>query len=380
VISRAISLIARDIKNPVLATAMDTSSHSAAKQPARRLRMIDIAKAAGVSRAAVSHVLNGGRGTSIRLSEETAARIRRVADELRFHPSHAARQLAGKRSGLIGVLAKTWLQTEASALAWSSRVASSRQLKVLAWEMADENEANWHPEALDRFVDECLAWNIEGLVFVAFKYDALWPQVAKALARLPRVVSVVGDPGVRGGYTVLTDAADGVRQCVEHLHRQGRRKIVQLLENCDAQIDRQRHDAFLAANREFYGSVRKDQVHLARERCGRQEYDKLLPVCREIVVERKADAVLLDSDFDAPAFMRACAKLGCRVPDDVALVGWGNEAIGWGVLPLLTTVDFNFHEIIEKALDLLGDLVERPAARRPRSIVVKPKLIVQETA
>ena len=86
------------------------ASHRAAtagKQPART-RMINIARAAGVSRAAVSCVLTGGKTGNVRLSDETAARIRQIAQELRFHPNHVAQQLAGKRSGIIGALAQTW--------------------------------------------------------------------------------------------------------------------------------------------------------------------------------------------------------------------------------------------------------------------------------
>ena len=340
-----------------------------------RVRMSDIARLVGVSRPVVSRVLTGAGLGHVRVSAKTAAKIRREAKRLNFHPNHAARQLAGKRSGVVGTLAKTWFrQTESRLLGWLNQLASCRGFKILAWQM------DAHPNALEESVDECLAWDIEGLIFMAFKYDTVWPEVAKALVRLPRVVSILGNPGIPGGYAVEVDAADGVRQSVERLHRQGRRKIVQVLEGLDAQIDRQRHDAFLAAHREFYGEVRKDQVCFATRGWAVDDYDKHLELCKELVRDRKADAVLLESDFCAPGMVRGFTRLGCRIPDDVALVGWGNEALGWGVIPPLTTVDFNFSEIVGKALDLLNDLIEKPGAEHPRSVLVKPNLIVRETA
>ena len=226
---------------------------------ASRVRMIDIAREAGVSQPTVSYVLNGGKMCS-RISGETANKIRRIAKRLKFHPNHAARQLAGKRSGIIGVLAKTFWDTEQRTMGWLNQLASTQNLKMLAWQM------DAHPEALEAFVDECIGWNVDGLVYIAFKYDSVWPLVAKALTRLPRVVSVLGDPGIPGGYAVDFDAADGVRQCVEHLHRQGRRRIVQVLEELDVQIDRRRHEAFLAAHREFYGAA--DGIRSALRRRG----------------------------------------------------------------------------------------------------------------
>ena len=89
------------------------------------------------------------------------------------------------------------------------------------------------------------------MIFVALENDALWPQAAKSLAQLPRVVSVVGDPQIPGAACVYFDAADGVRQVVEYFHRQGRRKIVQVLENVDTQMNRERRQALIAAHQDL---------------------------------------------------------------------------------------------------------------------------------
>ena len=228
--------------------------------PAKRTRMVDIARMAGVSRSAVSHVLSGTGKGNIIVSEKTAAKIREIAKQLNFHPNHAARQLAGKRSRIIGALAQTWFwQTEQRALAWLNQLAASRNFKILAWQM------DAHADGIDTFVEECLAWNIDGLICVTFKYDEVWPQVVESMARLPRIVSILGDPGLSAGHAVEIDVASGVRQCVELLHRRGCRRIVQVLEGTKSRLDRQRYEAFLAAHREFYGDADSDQVCFATE-------------------------------------------------------------------------------------------------------------------
>jgi DNA-binding LacI/PurR family transcriptional regulator len=186
-------------KIPIMPPLISSDSPHDGENSSRRVRMIDIARAAGVSRASVSHVLNGKKAGNVRLSDETAARIRDIAREMRFLPSHAARQLAGKPSSIIGTLAKTWSgQTESRVLSWLNQLSASRGFKILAWES--------QADGLDKFVEECQSWNIDGLVFVAHNDDDTWPMVAKALARLPRVVSILGNPGIPSGHTVEIDA------------------------------------------------------------------------------------------------------------------------------------------------------------------------------
>ncbi|MGW0365136.1 LacI family DNA-binding transcriptional regulator [Streptomyces sp. NPDC002990] len=67
---------------------------------ARRPTIKDIARQAGVSESAVSFALNGRPG----VSQDTRARIRRVAEELGWQANSAARALSGERSGAVGLV------------------------------------------------------------------------------------------------------------------------------------------------------------------------------------------------------------------------------------------------------------------------------------
>jgi len=336
--------------------------------------MIDIARLAGVSRPAVSSVLNGAANGSTRVGPETAERIRSIARKLNFHPNHAARQLAGRRSGIVGVLAKRFGQTEQRTFGQLNHLAASRGLKTLVWQLDAQ------PEALSTFVDECFGWNVDGLIYIAYRFDRVWPMVRKALRRLPRVVSIFGDPEIPGGRAVTIDSADGVRQCIQHLHGQGRRRIVQVLEGLETQMDRDRWNGFKAAHQEFCGfAADESQLCLATTGWGVRDYEKYEQLARELVDDRHADAVLAESDFIAPGLIRGLAQMGRRVPDDVALIGWGCETFVQGFLPALTTVDFNVPQIIGQALDMLTALIEEPNGEPPSSVCVKPNLLLEET-
>ena len=71
-----------------------------ARDPARAPTIIDLAAAAGVSKATASRVLNG----SPRVANETRRRVMTAVGTLGFQINHAARTLRTSRTGLVGVL------------------------------------------------------------------------------------------------------------------------------------------------------------------------------------------------------------------------------------------------------------------------------------
>ena len=61
-------------------------------------------------------------------------------------------------------------------------------------------------------------------------------------------------------------------------------------------------------------------------------------MCDDLVDTRGADAILADSDFTAAVLIRALRQRGRRVPEDVAVIGWGNEQVACWLDPPLTMV------------------------------------------
>jgi DNA-binding LacI/PurR family transcriptional regulator len=334
--------------------------------------MIDVARRAKVSQSAVSFVLSGSEH-SRKISEKTAARIRRAAKDLDFHPSHAARQLAGKGSGVVGAFASYFYRNQilARILACLAKEASVRGMAVFAEEGEDRADS---PKA---FADRCRSWNVDGLIFVAMYNDVVWSNAAESLARLPRVISVVGDAGIPNSYTVESDVGDGVRQAVRHLHSQGRRRIVTILEALDCQINTRRHTAFLDAHAELGIACEDCQVQLATRDWDENDLSKWDWLYSELIDVCRADAVVADNDVTAAGLMAACNRRGVRVPDDIAMIGWGNTTVARWFSPMLTTIDFLPQQLLNKAMDLMTALIERPHEEQPRTILLKPELVVR---
>jgi DNA-binding LacI/PurR family transcriptional regulator len=345
--------------------------------PARaagKVSMKDIARLAGVSQPAVSHVLTGGGRGKIRVSPATAQRIRDIARELRFRPSRAAQQLAGRRSGVLGALAHDWFRpVPLRFLSWLNQLGHARDLKVLATQCDDR------PEAVAEYVEEFQAWNLDGLVFVAFENDEQWPTLAPLVARVPAVVAVLGDPGIPGSSVVTSDAAAGVTAAVGHLARRGCRRIVQVLENDRTQMNRRRLAAFGLALAAAGLSHEPWQDCLATEGW-EGDYPRYLALGDDLVGTRAADGIIADSDFTAAFLVRALRQRGRRVPDDVAVIGWGNEPLAPWFDPPLTTISYRMDAVVEAALGLLTERIERPGETEPRAVAVEPRLVVRESA
>lgn len=262
--------------------------------------MRDVARESGVSPATVSFVMNDTPGQTI--SEETRARVRRAATDLGYAPHPIARALREGSSRIvvldIGPLPRTpvldgfirGLDDELSAAGYGLVVTFSG----------------------------------EGHASTAAAVAAVRPRATIDLAAFYAHPEVgVPDGGLRDGM-----AAHYFAQ-VKYLHDRGHREIV------------------VAAPRErgLLLEVMVDFVRAAARRLGMPSPGVLSidPGGSEVLAERlgSATAVAALTDTLAFAVLAALQDEGVRVPDDVAVIGWGDseEAALWR--PALTTISID---------------------------------------
>ena len=102
-------------------------------------------------------------------------------------------------------------------------------------------------------------------------------------------------------------------------------------------------------------------------------------VCAELLAQG-TDAILTDTDFTASMVIRALHYHGQRVPDDVAVIGWGNEDMAPWCEPQITTTSYQFNEVATAAVDMLSEWIETPDRIDIASRTIPMKLIVRESA
>ena len=88
-------------------------------------------------------------------------------------------------------------------------------------------------------------------------------------------------------------------------------------------------------------------------------------------------AIVCRDDHTAIGVCRGLRELGLRVPEDVAVVGWGDIGVAAYVTPALTTLAIPYEAIAEAAIELMLEQLE--GEETPRQITLRSPLVVRES-
>ncbi len=291
----------------------------------RRPTIADIARRAGVSQGAVSYALNGRRG----VSETTRSRILKVADELGWRPSIAARAMAGARAGAVGLVLTrppSTLGAEPFFMELFSGVETALKPRscALMLQMADDQEAEI--EVYRRWWAES---RIDGAVLVEIHDQDRRIPVLKELG-MPAVV-IGAPPEVDAPVGVHVDERTPMHETMEYLYALGHRRIARVAGMPHLVHTRARDEAFAQACARL--DVAGTTVHT--------DYtgEEGAWATRKLISSPgRPTAVLYDNDLMAVAGLSVAQELSLKVPDDLSLVAWDDSQLAQVVRPALTAV------------------------------------------
>ncbi|MER7824790.1 LacI family DNA-binding transcriptional regulator [Streptomyces sp. NPDC096097] len=355
---------------------------------ARRPTIKDIARQAGVSESAVSFALNGRPG----VSQDTRARVRRVAEELGWQPNSAARALSGERSGAVGlVLARPahTLGVESFFLQLVSGIqevlsAARTALLFQVVEGIDAECAIYRRWWAERRVDGVLVVDprtsdprpalLEALALPAVTIgEALPPEDRSGGDPAPAVATqAVRDaaaPAVRSSVlsSVRADDASAMAQVLEHLHGLGHRRIVHVAGLPDlAHTVRRMESLRTEAARHGLGP---DQVRSVLT--DYSDTEGAAATRRVLAEPEPPTALVYDNDVMAVAGSAVAAELGIPVPGRLSIVAWDDSALCRVTHPRLTalvrdTAGFGRLAAEELLAVLAGDPPGVRISERPR--------------
>lgn len=325
----------------------------------------EIAAMAGVSRTTVSRALNGGY-----VSQEARRKIEEAIQKTGYVPSVQAKAFRTRKSGLIGLLVVALdseiLMQMADRLL--DRLEQAGYQTILM--RYQESKARLHEQAR-----QLCSRGVEGLIVFTIDDDA---QTEAELTALPAPVVTVGPvcfahlPGVchddYASFCVLTQAA---------LDR-GYRRIGTLFPGGDHAIGRLRHAAIA-------DTLAKNGLALRPQDClyGAAEAVPHLQLGQQLgeqflQLTDRPRLLIAATDAIAVGAYRVLASAGLRVPEDVALMGYGNTELGRMMLPALSTVESNRMEIADKAVALLLNRIHKNETI-PEKIHVKPLLALRDS-
>jgi LacI family transcriptional regulator len=99
-----------------------------------------------------------------------------------------------------------------------------------------------------------------------------------------------------------------------------------------------------------------------------------------LAVKPRVDAVFAANDPSAIGAMKAIWEAGLRVPEDIAVVGAGDIALGDLLRVPLTTVGWSRDEQGKRAAELLLDRIGPTPSDQFHSVVIAPHLIIRRSS
>ena len=337
----------------------------------------DVARAAGLSIASVSRVLNGQRNPR----EETRERVLQAVAELGFAPDGAARALSARLKEVVGVAVRRASLVEAGEGVF-----------------ADEDESLQFPDMINRGMEvvaqrrgfDLLIRSVEvgdhdtgkRILSLARKSDGLILHDRlldpAQLARLSRQVPIVTLAGVPTETTanVRGDNRDGMRDLARHLVRDhGYRTVAYLAGHADSPDNLARHETLeaevTAAGGTFLAGPDWHGNYMAVG--GARVIDKLIDARAAL-----PRAIACANDQTALGVMSALAARGIDVPGQVAVCGFDDIPVARHLRPQLTTVRQPIQELGATAFEILHSMISNgePASRE---VVLPTRLILRES-
>ncbi|MHC2066265.1 LacI family DNA-binding transcriptional regulator [Bremerella sp. T1] len=338
------------------------------------VRMKDVAEMAGVSRMAASAVLMGTGNGRIRVSEETAESIRKAAKDLGYRPNIAAQQLAGKRSNVVAlVVRETRNFLTQKVTAELQREAEEHGLRLLS--------VGSYPstDGLQRVVQDLDAGWVDGVMYLAHENEEQWDEVAELFKSRDNVLTVLENVGRDGVCRVISDVRTGAKETIDHLVSTGRKRVALLTEQRESLSILDRIEAY----REF---LEAHGMELSEEQIvvdtkgwlvnDPTTFPRFDDICRRLVDDVGADAILCDTDFNAVAVCRALRRLNYHVPDKVAVIGWHDLQFSSLLDPPLTTVAHDLPALLKAAVNV----IQSDDAEKPGEVLVPTKLRIRHTS
>jgi len=305
----------------------------------------DVAKAAGVSIATVSRVINHLGG----YSEETKNQVLQVIDELGYQPNQVARGLVSNRTRTIAFIVPDLTSTLAlELLKGVEKGAHKKGNSVILCNT--ESEGIKTMDYLKLLHEK----RIDGIIFASNELKKDYYEYIQKM-HIPLVLLATQSPRFAVPFVKVDDRL-AAYAAVEYLMKKGHRKIGIISAGEDDGIaGLPRLEGYQLALSDYGIPVSENRIVRTK---GFHFEDGRIGLRRLIQQDSEITAVFAGSDDIAAGIISSSHELGIRVPEDLSIIGYDNLKIAEMVVPPLTTVAQPLAEMGEKACDMIIDMLE----------------------
>ncbi|MET3905631.1 LacI family DNA-binding transcriptional regulator [Paenarthrobacter sp. 4246] len=319
----------------------------------RRPTLMDVAEAAGVSRALVSIVMRGAPGAA----ESTRQRVLQAASDLGYRADSRARLLRSSRTKLLGL-------TFSSSQPFHAEIVDAAYAEASAkgYEITLSAVAGGRPEA--RAIETLLDVGAEALIIIAPTLSV--DDLARHARQVP-VVSLLRDDVGEYVDSVSSDDHAGIVLAVDHLVGLGHRRIVHV-DGGEAVSSDKRREAY-----------RTEMVRHGLQPVvvsgGPGEEDGMS--AGQILQADLPTAVIAFNDRSALGIMESFRAAGISIPSDVSVLGYDDSNFAKLSYVQLSSVSQDAPLLAAAAVGRAVDRIE--GVKSPGSVVRTPHLVIRKT-
>jgi LacI family transcriptional regulator len=334
----------------------------------KEVTIYDLANKLNISIATVSRALNDDPV----VSKKTKKKIFDLAKELGYRHNRFASNLRKQTTNTIGVIVHELNSNFiTSVLAGIESIATDAGYDMIiahSGENAEKEKANaqnlFH-KRVDGLISS-LSFDTTDLEhFKAFKEKNIPVVFFDRVDEKSDTIKVVID-NYRCGYVAT-----------QHLIEQGCKRIGMITASLKRNVYAQRHKGFVDAHYDSKLPIDQKLVMIKdlSEQSGLE--------CAKDILKMKPmpDGIFITNDFVAAIVMQSLKQHGVKIPEDIAVVGFNNDAISRIVEPSLTTIDYPGFDMGEiAARNLINHLKGLTDIRQTSTIIVRSALIIRDSS
>lgn len=334
-----------------------------------KVTILDIARELNITAATVSRALNDHPG----IKDSTKKAVREVAVRLNYKHNRIASSLRLGRSNIVGVIIPSAeINFFGSVVHGIEKVAGENGYTVLIY------QSNELYEYEKKGVQTFLQSRVDGVLASISKETINMDHYSEIRNRgIPLVLFDRTDDKL-GVSSVVVDDFAGAYQATSHLIENGCRRIAHIAGQQHVNIFNLRLKGYIEALNVHNIPVNDDLIVHGKVsiESGRE--------CMKHLLMRAVppDAVFAVEDFTALGAMQTIKTAGLKIPEDIAIIGFANEAFGEYLTPSLSTVNQQTVTMGEEAARLVFEGLRGGESflAHPRKLVLKPQLICRESS
>jgi LacI family transcriptional regulator len=326
----------------------------------------EIAKELNTTASTVSRALNNNP----RISEETKKKVFAMAEKLGYEPNTMAASLRKGRSQIIGII-----------VPYADRIFFSSVIRGIEEEV---KKSGYNViicqsyEKIDNEIDDVnalLSAQVAGIIISLSRETSTYDHLKKVIQKNKTLVLFDRTTDALNTSCVAIDDYQGAYTSVSHLIENGYKKIAFFSGNKKVSIFRERFRGYLAALKDHNLPVVDDYIIEVPSDVeqGKLVTEKLmsLPV--------KPDAIFSSSDFSALGATKWLLQNNYRIPEDIGIVGFGNDPFTQYLEPTISSVDQKGKEMGKTAAQVFLEQVEGRNSIH-RKVLLSPELIIRESS